>query len=460
MNNDNRASHELAPTCASCAEHLAAFDEHLLASAERDIVVNHLESCPACRNRLAELHHLRARLEQAGGAFRASTADAVMARIREARAGSNVEAAAAPRHAHRRRFMMPRVARYAAAIAACTAIVSTGFFLWPSSAPGVAFAGVISKARDAKSVRFRITQEIDGVPIDGRVMMLRDSRLRVETSDGRVSIGDLATGQHLILNTKARTCARDSTSDTSHMFNPYQILISLKDHVAEDLGVEMYDGRPARVFRASMPGEMKRFHGDSRLTVWADLQTSLPLRIEIQHTAPDADGKGEMLMIVDQLDFGSMDEKLFSLDPPAGYTLGAHEVVPEAGGMDISRNVRTMLMACSIYQQEHNAWPAALTDLQPYGVTDEMLKNPRRPDQAIGYVYIKPGAGTQPDDLMIFENLKPPQDWIAVGFWDGHTEILNDAAHFHMLLGRAMDRSKQSPGTEPSQPAGLHGGVK
>lgn len=460
MNNDDRARHEMSPSCSSCLEHLAAFDEDLLAPAERDAIVNHLESCAACRNRLAELHHLRARLTEVGEAFRASTTDVVMARIREARAGSNIEIDAAPRHAHRRRFMMPRVARYAAAIAACTAIASTSFFLWPSSAPGVAFAGVISKARDAKSVRFRITQEVDGVPVDGRVMMLRDSRLRVETSDDRVSIGDLATGQHLILNTKAHTCARDSTSDTSHMFNPYQILISLKDHVAEDLGVEMYDGRPARVFRASMPGEMKRFHGDSRLTVWADLQTSLPLRIEIQHTAPDAEGKGEMLMIVDELDFGPIDEKLFSLDPPAGYTLGAHEVVPEAGGMDISRNVRTMLMACWIYQQENNAWPTSLADLKPHGITDEMLSNPRRPDQAVGYVYIAPGAGTQPQDLVIYENLKAPKEWIVVGFWDSHTEILTDPERFHSLLKRAIERSKQSPGTAPSQPAGVLGGVK
>lgn len=313
---DHARDPDMAEACAAFAELLVAFDEHLLAPDERGPVEDHLENCEACRNRLAQLHLLRARLTVAGESFRASTADAVMARIRGPVGGG---ASPAP-GAARRRWLMPRPARFAAVIAASAAIVSTGFFLWPAGgSAGAAFAGVVSKAREARAVRFHMYLLKDGEKLRERVMMFSDARVRVETPDHRVSIGDFDRGQSLVLHTDTRTFEHEA-ADASHRFNPYHLLIGVKDLVAQNLGVEMYEGRPVRVFRAVMPDEMRALHGDAQLTVWADLATSLPVRLEVQHAPTDA-RLGDVLMVVDQFDFGPIDEKLFSLDPPAGYTL-------------------------------------------------------------------------------------------------------------------------------------------
>jgi len=85
----------------------------------------------------------------------------------------------------------------------------------------------------------------------------------------------------------------------------------------EDRGLQKLDGRDYIVFAAS---------GDNNIiTIWADPKTALPVRIE--QKTPNT------LIACDNLKFDvEFDESLFSMDPPAGYT------VQDAGGIDFSQS--------------------------------------------------------------------------------------------------------------------------
>jgi hypothetical protein len=92
-------------------------------------------------------------------------------------------------------------------------------------------------------------------------------------------------------------------------------LQSEPDFQVEDRGTEEFEGQDYLVFVAS--GE------NDTVTVWADPETALPVRIE--HETPN------MLIACDNLQFDvPFDESLFSMEAPDGYT------VQDAGGIDFS----------------------------------------------------------------------------------------------------------------------------
>ena len=92
-------------------------------------------------------------------------------------------------------------------------------------------------------------------------------------------------------------------------------LQSKPDFQVENRGVEEFEGQDYLVFVAS--GE------NDTVTVWADLETTLPIRIE--HKTQN------MVIACDNLQFDvPFDESLFSMEAPDGYE------VQDAGGIDFS----------------------------------------------------------------------------------------------------------------------------
>lgn len=337
---------------------------------------------------------------------------------------------------------MPRPARYVAAIAASAAILSTGFILWPSGpAAGVAFAGVISKAREATSLRFRISHRIGDEIHHEWVLMMHGSRLRKEEDSGdRILIGDMSTGEAIHLFPKTLTCVV-GRKDEPHDINPFNMFLELSDNISEDLGIGLYEGRAVHIFRAPVPELMKSMHRSAVLTVWADLITSLPVRIEVQQVEPDSQMSDGVKLVVDEMQFGGLDESLFSLQPPAGYRVVPYEVVAEVGGVHMQADVRKMLMACLIFEQEHGAWPAALTELERYGISAAMLACPRRPELEVGYTYLRPGPGTTAEDAVIVDTLRAWEGWAVVGHLDGRVELMTDREAYIRLMQRSEQRA-------------------
>jgi len=97
--------------------------------------------------------------------------------------------------------------------------------------------------------------------------------------------------------------------------NTITMLQSEPDFHVENRGVEEFEGQDYLVFVASAENDT--------VTVWADPETALPVRIE--HKTPN------MLIACDNLQFDVVfDESLFSMEAPDGYE------VQDAGGIDFS----------------------------------------------------------------------------------------------------------------------------
>lgn len=132
-----------------------------------------------------------------------------------------------------------------------------------------------------------------------------------------VSIIDLETSRILTLDPKEHKAIYiDMKGLPKEMPNPLEalrtVIVQLQEseHFAvEELGEQEIEGRRAIGFRAEFTGK----HPKVEVIIWADPETALPIRIEQQ--------EGQMHFIGKDFQFDvDLDESLFSMEVPAGYT--------------------------------------------------------------------------------------------------------------------------------------------
>jgi hypothetical protein len=101
------------------------------------------------------------------------------------------------------------------------------------------------------------------------------------------------------------------------------MLARMRKGESENLGIQNIDGAEAEGFRTVSP------HND--ITIWADTQTGLPVKIEVVHP------KAKQKIVMDRFDFETkLDDSLFLTTPPEGYELNEkHE------GLDLKAAVVT-----------------------------------------------------------------------------------------------------------------------
>ena len=121
--------------------------------------------------------------------------------------------------------------------------------------------------------------------------------------------------------------------------------------------------------------------------------------------------------------------------PDANITLSAH-------------NILVIDTACSLYAKKNNGeYPPALADLVQQGyLSAKSLVNPRRPEQKLGYVYIRPTGplGTFKQGLsriMVYEVYEEWGEGINVGFVDGKGWLMKDEEQFKKLLAQPRQTS-------------------
>jgi len=136
--------------------------------------------------------------------------------------------------------------------------------------------------------------------------------------EGIVAIIDLESGRilQLEIDKKAATYIdlKDWPSMPSYMESLRNVINKLQenpDFEVEELGIRQIDGRDLIGFRAE--------HPKIGITIWADPETALPVRIE--------QIEGQMKVICKDLQFDvPMDEELFSMDVPEGYSMQQTEL--------------------------------------------------------------------------------------------------------------------------------------
>ncbi len=320
-------------------------------------------------------------------------------------------------------------------IAAAALIIAAILFVYSfSGSESVAFADVMRNIQNARTLTYQsVITPADQEPQVLKTMVLDPHLMRVELPDGSIWITNHGRGKTLLLDSKRKQAVMSSTpQNTLDLYDTFRNFRTVPDFTVRDFGRHTIDGTQAIGFRLTKEND------DNEIIVWADPQTSHPIRIE--QTMKDKDGK-VIKSITTKIVFDAMlDESLFRLDVPEGYTHKLADGPSEraaklAQRVQSAKNMKKILLNCIMYAQEHeDQWPDSLQDLNVYGLAADDLMNPRYPGQEIGYVYVKPGSPLSPSQVVLYEKYDSWADGINVGFVDGHVEFVTEESVFKSRL--------------------------
>jgi len=211
-----------------------------------------------------------------------------------------------------RKIMKSPITKIAAVVMVVAGVLIAMHFAGLSTTT-VTFADVIKPILNAQSAVLDIIvgDEGSGGPVIHD--QIKGSRIRRTMSNVEdfVSIIDLETSRILSLTLSKKEAAYVDLKGLPSMPNYMDTLRNLISELqespgfeVEELGIQEIDGREAIGFLAR--------HPKAEITIWADPETALPLRIE--------QVSGQMKVICKNVQFDvPMDESLFSMDVPDGY---------------------------------------------------------------------------------------------------------------------------------------------
>lgn len=209
-------------------------------------------------------------------------------------------------------------------------------------------------------------------------------------------------------------------------------LLELSAEAVEDLGSVELDGQSVRLLRSSK---------DKRITtVWINPETNYPVQIELTWTDPR---RAPVMFTSIQIDT-ELDDDLFSLEPPEGYTL----TVDDSGWSDYKKKMLTKIKYlgawCVIYANEKaDQFPDELADIVTLGVIAEEALNKVAaalddPNGPPAIQYRKPNTDTNRDwstEVIVYEIYDQwPQDGVVAYFADQHCELIADQKRFEEMI--------------------------
>jgi hypothetical protein len=303
-------------------ELLADFALGELSKEQSAKVETHLAECQQCRS---ELKKLEAVLECAASMKESSADEQACKSAKEtllATVADEENRRQTPRPTIRleviwRIIMKSRITKLAAA----AVIIIVALFGVSQFFEGtVTFADVIQPIFDAQTAILDIIigEEEEGEPVIHDMIMGSRIRRTLSSIEGVVSIIDLEAGRILTLAVSKKEAVyidlKGLPSTPNYMNGLRNVISRLQQSphfVVEELGKQDVQGQKVIGFRTKSPG--------TELTIWADPETALPVRIEHQ--------EGQLFTIIKNIQFDvPMDEALFSMEVPEGYTLQEAEL--------------------------------------------------------------------------------------------------------------------------------------
>jgi len=215
-------------------------------------------------------------------------------------------------------IMKSRISKIAAAAVIIIAIL-TAIHFSGSPIEGIAWADVVRPILTADTVVFHARSvEGENLPIT-KIMNMGTQRVRSEilSADKKtvqvIVITDFDTSRMLTLNPKQKIAAlidlKDLPEKPENFVEIMRNMITELQHdpnvSIESLGEKEIDGRMAQGLQATEP--------EGELIIWADSQTSLPIRIEQKWHQIHYEFTDFEFDVV-------LDESLFSMDIPEGYS--------------------------------------------------------------------------------------------------------------------------------------------
>jgi len=315
--------------CAEYKELLVAYIEGLLDEAQKHSVAEHLKSCASCRAELKEVSDLQGRLVKNGNTLTQNNLEDMVLgriireqneRIKTTTCGEPVESTKISTSLKIRRIIMKsKITRFAAAAVIIMAALITFHFVGNPFGATVTFAKVIQPILNARTV---VLDFIVGDETNGAVMhdVIVGSKIRRTFSNmDTILIIDLDNAKMLTLGPADKGAIyMDIQGPLEEGTKSYlglvrDIVSKIVDNPnipVQELGEREIDGQRAVGFLLSEP--------NLKLTIWADLKTALPIRIELL--------QGQTQTIIKNIEFDVLvDDSLVSMNVPAGYTLNEEE---------------------------------------------------------------------------------------------------------------------------------------
>ncbi len=207
-------------------------------------------------------------------------------------------------------------------------------------------------------------------------------------------------------------------------------LLKLSAGAVDDLGRVELEGKSVRVLQSRQ---------DKRITtVWVNPETNYPVQIERKWTDQS---RSPVMYTSIQIDT-ELDDGLFSLEPPEGYTLSVDEFDWPDDKKKMMTKVKHLGLWCMVYASDNDGrFPDKLAELVKAGIiTDEVLKRvlaaPDEPDGPPVIRYRKPNADAkdQPTEVILYEIYdRWPEGGVVACFGDGHCEIIPEQNRFEEL---------------------------
>ena len=240
---------------------------------------------------------------------------AMIAQAAEQRSGTGLPASAVWR-----RIMQSKTAQVAALIA--IVLISIVVFQLFDSSASVTWAGVIDPLMTAETAVFNIVTRLQDATIEAKIMVMGQRiRYEMESAQGPpIVIFDAERLEMLTLVPERKAAVLVDMTDLVDQA-PENYLASIRNVINElesdpNASIERLadvelDGRNAIVFRAQ--------NDDGEMTVWADPETLLPIRLEQRLSG----------LSVTSTDFQfdpELDPALFSTEIPAGYSTASSQM--------------------------------------------------------------------------------------------------------------------------------------
>lgn len=219
------------------------------------------------------------------------------------------------------------------AVAATALIALVGLMSWlvPGGGVAVAFADVSQALNNVHSATWKTTSVVEikvperkTVTLSANAMFLAPSRERTETTaDGAkssaIGIVDGQKDKAITLVPATKTATVVNLKNFGVKDNPFgRTFQGLQELVAsaqsgkagkvQRLGLQTIDGHEAEGFHIQV--------GSIEVKIWADPKTSLPIRVEETGTEPST-----KVVMTDFRFNAPLDESLFSVDVPPGYSV-------------------------------------------------------------------------------------------------------------------------------------------
>ena len=338
--------------CENMKDQIVDFVSGILPEIQVQILERHLDECAACRDYARALKDEDMSLTKL---FEKINTDMIS---RQECLSQAIERSGISRQTHalsiRRTIMKSPITKLAAAAVIIISIITAVSYLGGKiNVTSPVFANVMEQIHKAWSVTYQETYYPgESREFTNTEMIIESGIKRSELPHGNIIIFDLNAGKnlHLIQDiNKAILTHRVGRSRGKRLFNYLNWVSSLHEDNGVFTGQQELDGKMTDVFVVEMPYE--------ETTVWVDPETNLPVRVEmVSWPNPNKDiivpqmslsirdfggegnearsiiigsGRGspegihkEMTRILSDFSWNiELDESLFSLEPPGGYTL-------------------------------------------------------------------------------------------------------------------------------------------